>query len=130
MEQRLLLKNIISFLMVVDTIPKPLVIYCDNKSAVLYSKNKKKSSATRLMNVKFLSVKENVRKGVLSIEQIDLASMIADHLTKPLAVRIFKEHVAKVGILGFFYSTKRGSKSSYVFQAFVYSFVLLFTLCM
>lgn len=125
MEQRLLLKNIISFLMVVDTIPKPLVIYCDNKSAVLYSKNKKKSSAT-----KFLSVKENVRKGVLSIEQIDLASMIADHLTKPLAVRIFKEHVAKVGILGFFDSTKRGSKSSYVFQAFVYSFVLLFTLCM
>lgn len=124
MEQRLLLKNIISFLMVVATIPKPLVIYCDNKLAVLYSKNKK-SSAT-----KFLSVKENVRKGVLSIEQIDLASMIADHLTKPLAGRIFKEHVAKVGILGFFDSTKRGSKSSYVFQAFVYSFVLLFTLCM
>lgn len=90
--------------------------YCDNKSAVLYSKNKK-SPATRLMNVKFLSVKENVRKGVLSIEQIDLASMIADPLTKPLAVRIFKEHVAKVGILGFFDSTKAWEQKFVCFQS-------------
>ena len=45
MEQGILLKNMISFLKVVDTVPRPLLIYCVNNSAVLYSKNNKRSSA-------------------------------------------------------------------------------------
>lgn len=58
------------------------------------------------MDVKFLSVKENVKKGVLSIEHIDSASMIAYPLTKPLVVGIFKQHVTKMGVLESFDSTK------------------------
>lgn len=42
------------------------------------------------MVVKFLAMKENVKKGMFSIEHIDFASMIAYPLTKPLAVGIFK----------------------------------------
>ena len=93
------LRNLISCMTIVDSISRPLTIYCDNKAAVFFSKNNKKSEATRLMDIKYLSVKEHVRKGEITIEHIETNSMIADPLTKPLAVGVFKDHVSKMGVL-------------------------------
>ncbi|KAM1000142.1 hypothetical protein ACFX2A_006927 [Malus domestica] len=91
------LKNLITFMRLVDSISRPLVIHCDNKAAVFFSKNNKKSEATRLMDVKYLSVKEHVKKGDILVEHIDTQRMIADPLTKPLAVGVFKEHITSMG---------------------------------
>ena len=41
-------------------IERPLKIYCDNKSVVLYSNNNKSSTKSKHIKIKFLIVKENV----------------------------------------------------------------------
>ena len=92
------LRNFVTGLRIVDTIKLPLKIYCDNNSAVLYSNNNRSSSKSKHIDIKFLAVKERVQSGLISIEHIGTASMLADPLTKGLVPKQFHEHVAHMGI--------------------------------
>lgn len=92
------LRNFISGLGVVDTITKPLKIYCDNSAAVFFSKNDKYSKGAKHMEVKYFAVKEEVQKQRVSIEHIRTDLMIADPLTKGLQPKTFKEHVHRMGL--------------------------------
>lgn len=69
---------------------------------MFFSKNNKKSYATRLMDVKNQTIKEKVKDGVVCIEHIDTTLMLADPLTKLLAVGVFKGHVANMGVVDSF----------------------------
>ena len=64
-----------------DGIERPLKLFCDNKSAVLYSNNNRSSTKLKFIDIKFLVVKERVQSGLISIEHIGTNSMIADLLT-------------------------------------------------
>jgi len=92
------LRNFISGLAVVDTISKPLKIYCDNSAAVFFSKNDKYSKGAKHMELKYLVVKDEVQKQRVSIMHIRTELMIADPLTKGLQPRQFKEHVQRMGL--------------------------------
>ncbi|RDY00868.1 hypothetical protein CR513_15882, partial [Mucuna pruriens] len=72
------------FLRVVDGIERPLKIYCDNNSAVLYSNNNRSSTKSKFIDIKFLVVKERVQNKQISIEHIRTSFMLADPLTKAL----------------------------------------------
>ena len=96
------LRNFVMGLRIVDTIQKPLKVFCDNKSAVLYSNNNKSSRKSKFVALKFLVVKERVQSGELSIEHIGTNSMIADPLTKGLPPKRFHEHVAHMGVMSSF----------------------------
>ena len=61
------LRNFVSGLGVVDSIAKPLRIYCDNTATVFFSKNGKFSSGSKHMDLKYLVVKERVQKQQVSI---------------------------------------------------------------
>jgi hypothetical protein len=50
--QAVWLKNFIPGLKVVDSISKPLLLYCDNEPAVFYSNNNKSSAATKHIDIK------------------------------------------------------------------------------
>ncbi|XP_042974887.1 secreted RxLR effector protein 161-like [Carya illinoinensis] len=93
------LRNFISGLGVVDSIERPLRIYCDNSSAIFFSKNDRHSKGAKHMELKYLSVKEEVQKQTMSIEHIRTTLMIADPLTKGLVVKQFKEHVDRMGLM-------------------------------
>lgn len=54
---------------------------------MFFSKNNKKSDATRLMDVKYLSVKDHVKKGEVLVEHIDTKKIMANPLTKPFTSR-------------------------------------------
>ena len=56
------LRNPISELQVVDSIFLPIVIYCDNNAAVLYSKNNKISMVSKHMEIKYLTINDLVKK--------------------------------------------------------------------
>ena len=56
------LRNFISGLGVVDSIFKPLKIYCDNSATVFFSKNDKYSKGAKHMELKYFAVKEEVQK--------------------------------------------------------------------
>ena len=93
------LRNFISELRIVDSIARPLKIYCDNSAAVFFSKNDKYSKGAKHMEIKYFAVKEEVQKQRVSIEHISTNLMIADPLTKGLSPKTFNEHVESMGIL-------------------------------
>lgn len=93
------LRNFISGFGVVDGIARPLKIYCDNSSAVFFSKNDKFSKGAKHLDLKYLVVKEDVQKRKVSIVHISTNLMIADLLTKGLPPKIFTEHVERMGIV-------------------------------
>ena len=54
------LQNFVMGLRIVDTIERPLKIFCDNNSAVLYSNNNKSLAKSKHIDIKFRIVKERV----------------------------------------------------------------------
>ena len=53
-------QNFISGLRIVNSISKPLRIYCDNSATVFFSKNDKYSNGVKHMELKYIMVKEEV----------------------------------------------------------------------
>ena len=93
------LRNFVSGLGLVDSIARPLRIYCDNYAVVFFSKNDKYSKGAKHMELKYLSVKEEVQKQRVFIEHISTDLMIADPLTKGLPPKTFSGHVERMGIM-------------------------------
>jgi hypothetical protein len=93
------LKNFISALGIVDSISRPLKIYCDNSSAVFFTKNNKTTSASKHIRIKFLVVREMVENNEIEVEHISTEEMTADPLTKGLRPVIFAKHVENMGIV-------------------------------
>ncbi|RDX67188.1 Copia protein, partial [Mucuna pruriens] len=82
--QGIWLRNFVTGLRVVDGIERPLKLYCDNNSAVLYSNNNRSTTKSKFIDIKFLVVKERVQNKQISIEHIGTSFMLADMLTKAL----------------------------------------------
>lgn len=99
--QAIWLRNFVAGLRIVSGIERPLKLYCDNNSAVLFSNNNRSSSRSKYIEIKFLAVKERVQSGQISIEHIGTDSMIADPLTKAVIPKLFHEHTAHMGIILF-----------------------------
>lgn len=100
--QAIWLRNFITYLRVMNSIEKPIKIYCDNEAAVKFSNNNKSSSACKHMEIKFLIVKERIRDHLVSIEHIGTDHMLADPLTKALPPGTYKGHVLKMGLVSSF----------------------------
>ena len=97
--QGLWLRNFVTGLRILEGIERPLKIYCDNNSAVMYSNNNRSSSKSKHIDIKFLAVKERIQSGQICIEHIGTNSMVADPLTKGLAPKVFHEHTARMGVM-------------------------------
>ena len=93
------LRNFILGLGIVDSIARPMKIYCDNSAAVFFNKNDKYSKGAKHMELKYFAVKEEVQKQRVSIEHISTNIMIADPLTKGLLPKTFTSHVERVGLM-------------------------------
>ena len=93
------LRNFVSGLSIVDSIARPLRIYCDNSAAIFFSKNDRYSKGAKHMDLRYLSVKEEVKKLKVLIVHISTNLMIADLLTKGLPPITFSGHVEHMGIM-------------------------------
>ena len=93
------LQNFVTRLRVVDEIERPLKIYYDNNSTVLYSNNNRSSTKSKFIDIKFLVVKERVQNRQISIEHIGTNSMLVDPLTKGLLPKVFHKHTAHMGVI-------------------------------
>ena len=92
------MQNFISGLRVVNSISKPLKIYCDNSVVVFFSKNDKYSNGAKHVELKYFVVKEEIQKRRVSIEHISTL-MIADPLTKGLPPKIYASQVNNMAIM-------------------------------
>ncbi|KAJ9556016.1 hypothetical protein OSB04_010630 [Centaurea solstitialis] len=92
------LKNFIAGLRIVSSIQRPLTMYCDNAAAVFFTKNNKRNSGSRNIDVKYFAVRENVRDKEIEVLKIGTKEQLADPFTKALPVEVFKKHVEAMGI--------------------------------
>ena len=83
--QAIWLRNLIRELTVFDFVERPIQLYCDNSSAVLFINNNRSLKGSKHMEVKFLTIKESVHKGDVAVEHVFTDDMIADPLTKVFA---------------------------------------------
>jgi hypothetical protein len=64
------LKKFILGLKVVDSIHKPLKLYCDNNPAVQYAHNNRSSGVAKHIDIKYYVVKDKVRNQIINLEHI------------------------------------------------------------
>ncbi|XP_062020714.1 secreted RxLR effector protein 161-like [Rosa rugosa] len=96
------LKNFISQTHLVDSIERPITIYCDNTSAVFFAKNNKRSSSSKQIPLKQLFVRQKTRSEEIVVPYIETANMLADPLTKALANKDFIRHTFNMGLVASF----------------------------
>ena len=87
------LKSFITGLRVVDSISKPLRIFCDNSAVVFMAKNNMSGSRSKHIDIKYLAIRKRVRDKKLIIEHINTDLMLADPMTKRMPPIKFKDHV-------------------------------------
>ena len=85
-------------LKVVQGVERPLKLYCDNQSAVMFVNNSQSLKKSKHIDIKYLVVKEWVQNEQLSIEHIGTNSMLSDPLTKGVPDSVFREHTASMGL--------------------------------
>ena len=83
------LKSFIFRLRIVDSISRPLKLYCDNSTTVFMAKNNKSGSRSKHINIKYLAIRERVKEEKVVIEHISTESMIVDPLTKGMPPKYF-----------------------------------------
>jgi hypothetical protein len=62
----------------IDTISNPLILYCDNEPAVIYSSNNKSIGAAKHIDIKYLVVKDRIQDQTICIKHISTNDMLAD----------------------------------------------------
>ncbi|GJU81698.1 hypothetical protein Tco_1284063 [Tanacetum coccineum] len=93
----MLLRNLITGLKIINSISRPLKIYCDNSAAVSFSNSNSSTGAGLYLDTKYLFVRERVEEQRISIEHIRTHEMLANPLTKGLLPKVFQGHIAKMG---------------------------------
>ena len=83
------LRNFISYLEVVNSISRPLNMFCNNSAVVSFSRNTRSTSRFKHIYVKLFFVKEKVVDSLISIEHTPTTSMLVDPLTKGLFYLLF-----------------------------------------
>ena len=93
------LKSFISRLRVMDSISRPLRIFCDNSVTVFLAKNNKSGSRSKHIDIKYLAIREHVKEKQVVIEHISTELMIDGPLIKDMPPMKFKDHVDRMGIV-------------------------------
>ena len=81
-----------------DSISKPLRMYCDNLAVVFMAKNNKSGSRNKHIDIKYLAIRERVKEKKVVIEHVSTELMIVDPLTKGMPPFKFKDHVLNMGL--------------------------------
>ena len=80
-------------------IKEPVVMFCDNTTAIKISKNLMMHSKTKHIAIKYHFVKELVQDKEIRLEYIHSKEQIADIFTKPLPKDAFLYLRGKLGVI-------------------------------
>jgi hypothetical protein len=64
--------------------PVPVIIFCDNQSAIRRVKNPEFHQRTRHINVRYNFIKDYQEKNQINMQYIESSNQLADIFTKPL----------------------------------------------
>lgn len=91
-------RSFIYGLRIMDSISKPLRIYCYNSTADFMAENNKSGIWDKHIDIKYLAIRECVKEKKVVIEHISTELMIVDPLTKGMPPFKFKDHVMNMGL--------------------------------
>jgi hypothetical protein len=77
----------------------PILLNCDNTSAINLSKNHVMHSKTKHIPIKFHFLREHVSQKVVKVEYVDTKEQIEDIFTKPLPRSTFDYLRQKLGVI-------------------------------
>jgi hypothetical protein len=82
-----------------EEITEPMILYCDNTSAINISKNPVMHAKTKNIAIKYHYVRELVEDKEVKMEYINTKEQIVDIFTKPLPKDSFEYLRGKLGVL-------------------------------
>ena len=100
--QALWLRHFVKGLKIVDFIVRPIKIFCDNSTTYFFCKNNESRSRNKGIDIKYLNMRENIKRHEVSIEHLSTELMIVDPMTKSLPVKQFKSHVEHMRLINSF----------------------------
>ena len=62
------------------------------------AKKDKSGSRSKHIDIKYLAIRERVKKHKVVIEHISTELMVVDDLTKGMPIKKFKDHVTNIGL--------------------------------
>ena len=92
------MKSFIYGLRIIDSISRPLKVFCDNSATIFLAKNNKSGSRSKHIDIKILSIRERVKDKIVVIEHVSFELMIADPLTKGMPPSKCKDHTDHMGL--------------------------------
>ena len=69
----------------------PIIVYCDNQSAIRMIENDVDHSRTKHIDIKYNFLRETVKKGIVRFEWISTKEQVADIFTKGLSKEIYEK---------------------------------------
>jgi hypothetical protein len=78
---------------------EPILIFCENTSAINISKNPMMHSKTKHIPIKFHIMREQVTENNIKLEYIGTKKNIANIFTKPIPRKIFEYLQQKLGLI-------------------------------
>ena len=81
-----------------EEVTKPVILYCDNTSAINISKNLVMHAKSKHITIKYHYVRELVEDKRVNMEYIHTKEQIADIFTKPLPKDTYEYLRGKLGV--------------------------------
>ena len=78
--QAVWLKNFIPGIKIIDSISRPITMYCDNEATVLFASNNTSIGGAKHIDIKHRVVKERIQDQTIQLKHIRSKFMLADQL--------------------------------------------------
>ena len=77
---------------------KPMVIYCDNQSAIAVTKNDQYHAHTKHINIRYHFIQESISREIIKICYCPTENMVVDIFMKALPVKTFEHLRTLLGV--------------------------------
>ena len=77
---------------------KPMLLYCDNQSAIAVAKDDQFHACTKYINIQYHFICEMITWDIIEVRHCPTQHMVADIFTKVLPMKTFKQLHTLLGI--------------------------------